>query len=70
MCQENMMIWKKESKILIEDKYGWYNKKNINLRNRVYQKLVWKIKKSIGLYKTQFVKFWWQFYSWLFDRNK
>ena len=33
---KNMIIWKKKSKILVINKYVWYNKGNINLKKRIY----------------------------------
>ena len=35
-CWKNMIIWKKKSKILIRNKYVWYNKGNINLKKIIY----------------------------------
>ena len=36
MCDNNMMIRKKKIEIIIMNNYVWFDKRNINIRERVY----------------------------------
>ena len=53
---------KKEIKVLIINKYVWYNKRKINIRKKEFTGINYKrLQKSFGLNRKEFNKFWWLF---------
>ena len=55
MCSKNMMIWKKKLKILIINKYVWYNKRNINMKKEFTESNYKRLQKALVYIKNNLI---------------
>ena len=55
MCSKNMMIWKKKLKILIINKYVWYNKRNINMKKKFTESNYKRLQKALVYIKNNLI---------------